>query len=169
MRALPTMSRLARQVACALAMSLAAGRASAVTCTLSTGGLPFPAYSVFNAAATTGNATITLTCSLQPTDSPPLTVNYVMSLSTGSSNSYVQRTLKIPTDQLGYNIYTSNTYSVVWGDGNGGSSSQSGSIKLTNGQPSRSENKTAYGRIPALQDVSVSNSYADNITVTVTY
>jgi len=150
-------------------MTLAAGGASAVTCNLSTAGLAFPTYSVFNASPTTGNATITLTCSLDAGDNPPLTVSYVISLSAGSSNSFVQRTLKIPTDQLGYNIYTSNTYSVVWGDGNGGSSTQSGSIKLTSGQPSRSENKTAFGRIPALQDVSVSNSYIDNITVTVTY
>jgi spore coat protein U-like protein len=81
----------------------------------------------------------------------------------------VQRTLKIPTDQLGYNIYTSNTYSTVWGNGNGGSSSQSGSLMLTSGQPRRTENKTAFGRIPPLQDVSVSNNYVDNITVTVTY
>jgi len=152
-----------------LALLFAAGAASAVTCTVSTAGLPFPAYSVFNAVATTGNATIKLTCSLDASDNPPITVNYVMSLSTGSSNSYVNRTLTIPGDSLTYNIYTSNTYGVVWGNGNGGSSSQSGSLMLTNGNPSRTENKTAYGRIPALQDVSVSNNYHDSITVTVTY
>jgi spore coat protein U-like protein len=158
-----------RRALVSLLLAAAAGGASAVTCTLSTAGLAFPAYSVFNAAATNGNATISLTCSLDASDNPPLTVSYVMSLSTGSSNSYVQRTLKIPTDQLGYNIYTSNTYSTVWGNGNGGSSSQSGSLMLTSGQPRRTENKTAFGRIPPLQDVSVSNNYVDNITVTVTY
>jgi spore coat protein U-like protein len=145
-----------------------AAAAQAVTCGVTTGGLPFGAYDVYAASAVTGNATINVTCNYQPGDTGTINVNFTISLSTGSSNSYVQRTMKVATNSLGYNIYTTNTYSVVWGDGTGGSSTQSGQIKLTNGHPTDTDVFTAYGRIPALQDVGVGN-YTDNVTITVTY
>lgn len=152
----------------AVAALIMAATAHAVTCGVSTGGLPFSGYSVYSATADTGNATISVTCNYQASDHGTVKVNYTVSLSTGSSNSYVQRTMKIATDQLGYNLYTTNTYSVVWGNGTGGSSTQTGSMSLTKANPSKTNTLTAYGRIPALQDVSVGN-YSDNITVTVTY
>jgi spore coat protein U domain-containing protein, fimbrial subunit CupE1/2/3/6 len=153
----------------AILISFMAAAAQAVTCGVSTGGLPFGAYDVYSATAVTGNATITVACSYQPGDTGAITVNYTIGLSTGSSNSFVNRTMKIASDSLKYNIYTTNTYGVVWGDGTGGSSTQGGSFKLTNGHPTDSANWTAYGRIPALQDVSVSPSYTDNVTISVAY
>ena len=150
-------------------MLFTAAAAQAVTCGVTTGGLPFTAYDVYSATAVTGNATITVACSLQPSDPSSTEVDYTISLSTGSSNSFVNRTMTIPGDSLKYNIYTANTYGVVWGDGTGGSSTQGGSFKLTNGHPTGSANWTAYGRIPALQDVSVSANYRDNVTISVAY
>jgi spore coat protein U-like protein len=151
-----------------LALFMAAA-AQAVTCGVTTGGLPFGGYDVYSASAVTGNATITVGCSYSAGDTGAIEVNFTISLSTGSSNSFVNRKMTITGDSLQYNIYTTNTYGVVWGDGTGGSQTQSGSVKLTNGHPTASATFTAYGRIPAQQDVSVSTNYRDNVTISVAY
>ena len=145
-----------------------AAAAQAVTCGVTTGGLPFTAYDVYSPTAVTGNATIAVGCSFQPSDTGSIDVNYTISLSTGSSNSFVNRTMMLAGDSLQYNIYTTNTYGVVWGDGTGGSQTQGGNFKLTNGHPTGTATWTAYGRIPALQDASVGN-HTDNVTITVAY
>jgi spore coat protein U-like protein len=144
--------------------------AAAVTCTISTPGLAFGSYDVFAAGATNGNATLSITCSLDPSDQgAQKLVPYVVSLSTGSSGSFVQRTMKSGSNALAYNIYTSNAYSVVWGDGTGSTGTQSGSHVLNSGHPTLTGTFTGYGRIPALQDVAVASNYADNVTVTVSW
>jgi len=147
-----TPGRIARTVFAALALFMSAA-AQAVICGVTTGGLPFPAYDVYSGTAVTNNATITVACNYQTSDTGAITVNYTMT---------------IPGDSLKYNIYTTNTYGVVWGDGTGGSSTQGGNFKLTNGHPTGSTPWTAYGKIPALQDVSVGN-YSDSITISVSY
>jgi spore coat protein U-like protein len=58
---------------------------------------------------------------------------------------------------------------VVWGNGTGSTSTVSGTERLTNATPSRTNTHTVYGQIPPLQDVAVASNYLDNITVTVTY
>ena len=152
------------------ALSAAALDAAAVTCTISTPGLAFGSYDVFAAAATNGNGTLTLTCSLDPSDQGAQKIApYVFSLSTGSSGSFVQRTMKSGSNALGYNLYTSNTYSVVWGDGTGSTSTMSGTALLNGGHPTVTKEFTVYGRIPALQDAAVASDYRDNVTATVTY
>jgi spore coat protein U-like protein len=144
--------------------------AAAVTCTISTPGLAFGSYDVFAAGATNGNATLSVTCSLDPLDQgAQKLVPYVISLSTGSSGSFVQRTMKSGSNALAYNIYTSNTYSVVWGDGTGSTATQSGSHVLNSGHPTLTSSFTGYGRIPALQDVAVASDYADNVTATISW
>ena len=123
---------------------------------------------MYSATADTGNATISVTCNYQASDHGTVKVNYTVSLSTGSSNSYVQRTMKIATDQLGYNLYTTNTYSVVWGNGTGGSSTVTGSMSLTKANPSKTNTLTVLRANPGAAGCGVGN-YSDNITVTVTY
>jgi spore coat protein U-like protein len=152
-----------------LGLLFAPAELHAATCSVSTPGLAFGAYSVYAAAATNGTGTLTVTCSKVAGDPNSITVSYVISLSTGSSSSYVQRTMKSGANSLGYNLYTTNTHSVVWGDGTGSTQTVSNSIRLTNGSPTNSKNNTVFGQIPPLQDVAVSSSYLDNVTVTVTY
>jgi spore coat protein U-like protein len=146
--------------------------ASAVTCSVSTTSVAFGAYDVYSSSATNANGTLTVTCTFQTgIDGGGKTVSYTVSMSTGSSNSFVQRTMKSGSDALGYNLYTDNTYSVVWGDGTGGSSTVSGSLHVGPGagNGTKSQQSTVYGRVPALQDVSVSPSYTDNVTISVAY
>jgi spore coat protein U-like protein len=138
------------------------------SCNVSTPGLSFGSYDVYAAGATNGNATLTVSCDLNP---PPgnADINYTISLSTGSSNSFVQRQMKSGANTFGYNLYTTNAYSVIWGDGVGSTATVSGSMRLTSPSPSKTNTHTVYGRIPALQDVAVASDYQDNVTVTVTY
>jgi spore coat protein U domain-containing protein, fimbrial subunit CupE1/2/3/6 len=157
------------RVAIAVSMTAVAASAAAVTCTVSTPGVDFGSYDVFASSATNGNGTLTISCALDPSDNGEQRANYTLTMSTGSSNSFVQRTMKSGTDALGYNLYTSNSYSIVWGDGTGSTSSLTGSVVLNNGHPSQSNTATVYGRIPALQDVAVSSNYSDNVTVTVNW
>ena len=72
-------------------------------------------------------------------------------------------------DTLNYNLYTTNAYSVVWGDGTGSTVTVAGSMRLTSPNPTKTNTHTVYGRIPALQDAAVGSDYQDNVTVTVTY
>jgi spore coat protein U-like protein len=149
----------------------AAAQALAVTCTMSTPGVAFGGYDVFAGGVTNGSGTLTLTCSYDVGDTGVININYTISMSTGSSNSYVQRQMQSGSsgDALGYNLYTTNGYSVVWGDGSGSTAAITGTMKLTNGHPSDTNVRTVYGQIPALQDVSVATDYRDNVTITVTY
>ena len=77
--------------------------------------------------------------------------------------------MKSGGNPLGYNLYTTNLYSVVWGDGSGSNATVSGTMRLTSPNPSQMKTHTVYGRIPALQDAAVGSDYQDNVTVTVTY
>ena len=157
------------QFGLAIALCLAAASALAVSCSASTPGLAFGSYDVYAVGATNGTGTLTVSCSKVAGDPSNVTVNYTISLATGSSGNYVQRQMKSGANTLGYNLYTSNTFSVVWGNGTGSTATVAGNFHLTNGQPSQNNAHTVYGRVPPLQDAAVASNYLDNITVTVTY
>jgi spore coat protein U-like protein len=140
----------------------------AATCSVSTPGLAFGSYDVYSAAATNGTGTLRVSCTLGAADGNNITVPYTISLSAGSSGGYVQRQMQGGGDTLGYNLYTTTTHSVVWGDGSGSTQTIAGSMKLTNGNPSNTNTHTVFGQIAPLQDVAVAN-YQANVTVTVTY
>jgi spore coat protein U-like protein len=161
--------RRAGMAAVGLALGLLSTFAfGAFTCSVSTPGLSFGGYDVFAAAATNGTGTLSVTCSLIAPASDG-NVSYAISLSAGHSNSFVQRQMFTGANVLGYNLYTSNTYAVVWGDGTGSTTTITGTMKLNKiSNPSQTVKQTVYGRIPALQDVAV-GSYVDNVTVTVTF
>jgi spore coat protein U-like protein len=86
-------------------------------------------------------------------------------LSSGMSGTFTARTMSNGTGgTLRYNLYTIAADSVVWGDGTGGSQTQTLTI---NGLGSVTVNATVYGLVP-LQDPAP-GSYSDTITVTVNY
>jgi len=161
--------RNAVKAAVTLCLCLATTSAVATpSCSVSTPGLNFGSYDVYAAGVTNSSGTLTVTCDLNP---PPgnADINYTISLSTGSSNSFVQRQMKSGANTFGYNLYTTNAYSIVWGDGTGSTVTVAGSMRLTSPNPTKTNTHTVYGRIPALQDVAVASDYRDNVTVTVTY
>ena len=161
--------RRATRLGIAIGLGAAATHAAAVTCAASTPGIAFGSYDVYAAGVTNGNGTLTVTCNFDLLDIGLINVNYTTSLASGSSNSFVQRQMKSGANTFGYNLYTTNTYGVVWGDGTGSTATVSGTMRLNNGHPSQTNTHAVYGRIPALQDVAVASDYRDNVTATVTY
>jgi spore coat protein U-like protein len=86
-------------------------------------------------------------------------------LSTGSSGSYTARTLRNGTSMLAYNLYTDNTFSVVWGDGSGGSQP----VFTRAGPPGQGASGVPiHARLPPGQD-SAAGVHADTIMMTVIF
>jgi spore coat protein U-like protein len=160
--------RIARWLVAALAAiaALAPAPAAAGTCgqggtsamTLSATPVAFGTYNATVGSPTDASGTITLTCADGADDLPSLTV----SLSTGIAGTFAPRHMVMGGDNLIYNLYTSAAYATVWGDGTGGTATQS---HTTGGNTT---SFTVYGRVPAAQYVAP-GAYSDTITVTVTY
>lgn len=91
---------------------------------------------------------------------------YQIQLSTGISNSFVNRSMRLLGNNLLYNLYTNPSYSLVWGDGTGGTSVVSDSYTMSAGVIIK--NYPVYMRIPSSQLVNA-GMYYDNITVNVLY
>lgn len=86
---------------------------------------------------------------------------FVVSLSTGQSNSYASRVMTSGGNSLNYNLYTSSGRTIVWGNGTGGSNTRTVSRNTTT-------TLSIFGKIPAEQDVAV-GGYLDSITATVQF
>lgn len=127
--------------------------ARAVKCTLTTSGLSFGNYDVFNTTNTDITGTINVTC----TNKSP----YTLSLSSGSG-TFSSRSMTSGTHILAYNLFLDSTRLTIWGDGSAGTGTVSGT------GTGNSIASTVYGRIPARQNAAV-GSYSDVITVTVTF
>jgi spore coat protein U domain-containing protein, fimbrial subunit CupE1/2/3/6 len=133
-----------------------AARADAA-CTISSTSVLFGAYDVFGVSPTTSTGTITYQCNNADKD-------VLISVSVGSSGSYVARTLVKGAERLNYNLYLDAAFSTVWGDGTGGTDT----YFKHNPQNNRDVDVTVYGRILAQQDVSA-GAYADTIVITVNF
>ena len=133
--------------------------AFAQTCGVSATPLSFTPYNAFSGNASTGNATVTVSCS------GLLVVGavYEVRLEGGQSGNINSRAMLQASsgNQLNYHVYTQSGQ--VWGDGVQGSTINS--IFLL-GVLSRSRNHPITGTIPANQQVN-SGGYADAVTMTV--
>ena len=139
--------------------------ATVVNCTVSAGGIAFGIYNPLNGVADASTGTLRVNCSGSGTGSATVTLN--LTLSTGMSGTYATRKMFSGVNTLNYNIYWSTAYTQIMGDGTGGSFAGTASFVVPAGG-SNFATGTMYGLIPALQDV-VPGSYADTITVTVSY
>jgi spore coat protein U-like protein len=130
------------------------------TCLISASALTFPPY-VGGGGAVAGTSTVSLRCSNGAI--------YAVGLSAGSTagTTMAQRLLAGGTSTLQYNLYTSNAYTAVWGDGSNGSSVVAGystgfatPIALT-----------IYGQVPdsAANKLAPVGTYADTILVVLDY
>ncbi len=128
----------------------AAGRAAAA-CTISAASGPaFGTYDPLARAPLDAVGTIAYRCT------PPRPVVW---LSTGSSGTYAYRTLRSGAAELRYNLYVDASRTAVWGDGSGGTATDS----PTPGNVTRTV--AVYGRIAPLQDAAA-GVYSDTIVVT---
>ena len=146
-----------------------APRAQAVTtvnCTVSAGGIAFGIYNPLSGVSDASTGTLRVTCSGSGTGSATVTLN--VTLSTGMSGTYATRKMFSGVNTLNYNIYWSTAYTQIMGDGTGGSFAGTAGPFTVPAGGSNFATGTMYGLMPASQDV-VPGSYADMITVTVTY
>ncbi len=128
-------------------------------CTVTTTGASFGSYNTLSTTAldTTGQITISCTNFLQV-----VTVDIGRSSYSGTFNPR-QMQLATGSDLMNYNLYTNATRTNIWGDGTGGTSNVIRLVFRNN-----PVTLTAYGRIPASQDIST-GAYSDTLVVTITY
>lgn len=143
-----------------LALVLGAGSAYGAKCTVSTSGVSFGVYDVFSTGNNEATGYINVSC-----NAIGVLVSYNILLSTGGG-SFASRSMASGSHNFAYNLYTTSGYSIVWGDGTGGTGTVSDSFPK--GENSRDRDHAVYGRIPAGQNAYVGN-YSDTITVTINY
>lgn len=127
--------------------------------TVTASAVNFGNYSPTNPSNTTANGSISVNCTIGIDVLPSLDI----SMSTGASGTYTSREMN-GSSVLSYNLYTSGAFTNVWGDGTGGTSTQSYSSLLLLGGVTY----TVYGLLPASQFIAP-GAYTDTIVVTVTY
>lgn len=131
--------------------------AANASCSASTVGVNFGVYDSQSGVPDDSTGTVNISCSgegffLFPT----------VSLGAGSSGTYASRRMRNGANNLQYNLYTDSARSTVWGNGSGGSSTQTMLVLFGNGS------RTIYGRIPTGQSVNA-GTYSDTLVVTVEY
>ena len=145
-----TWAHLVRAVlACAL-LAVSASPASAVTCGVNSAGVAFGNYDTFISTPLDGVGTIAVNCDVSTT--------FTVALSAGTG-SFTQRQMTAGPSQLGYNLYTDATRTIVWGDGISGNT-----VSATG----TSVDLSIYGRVPDGQNVAA-GVYSDSIVITVSY
>lgn len=127
----------------------------------------FGTYNPISGSPLNSNGTVSETCT--NTAPPAQQVTLTIALSKGTAGSYSPRTMNDGAGHtLQYNLYVTAPPGAIWGDGTGGTSTQS--VRLTiPPRTSRNASQTIFGQMPALQTSAVPGSYSDSITVTVTY
>jgi spore coat protein U domain-containing protein, fimbrial subunit CupE1/2/3/6 len=132
-----------------LGVWLASGRVEATSsCTVSTTGVLFGTYNVFDSTSKDSTGSVTYRCTYSPSQ-------VRIDISTGSSNSYAQRTMRNGTQVLNYNLYRDAARSLVWGTHSPLIASCTTVV-------------TIYGRVPAQQDVGA-GTYSDTLVVTLDF
>jgi spore coat protein U-like protein len=129
-------------------------------CVLSAGTLAFGNYDPVGANATTplsGSGAFSVACTKNTA--------YTVTLGTGANAAAAVGTSRAMKDAgtgafLNYELYTNNTYGTVWNTTNpvGGTAVTTSVISLT-----------AYGRIPAGQNVPAATGYTDTVVSTVNF
>lgn len=136
----------------------------AASCMVAADDLNFGAYNPLSESAVTAASDIRVKC----TDTTDYNVS--LNVGTGAGASYSGRKMTGITDNtktLIYNLYTTNGYATVWGDGTGSTAMITGQGNgLVDGV--NPDAHTVYGRIEPSQNV-LPQDYKDTITVMVEY
>jgi spore coat protein U-like protein len=131
---------------------------AAVSCSISSPGVFFGVINPLSPVEVTSIGAINLNCTGGP-------VTYTITLSQGNG-SMVQRVMKSGLNSLNYNLYTSNSYSTVLGDGTAGSLAISGS-SITD--PTLAT-YAVYGKISNIGlSSTVAGAYNDSVSITIVY
>lgn len=137
---------------CGLLLVVGSIRSADANCLVSAQSVSFGAYNSLTSIATESTGLVEVSCSVQ--------TSYQIALSSGNG-VYTERQMTNNSNTLIYNLYTDPSYSYIWGDGSGLTSTVSGATATT-------QLHDIFGRIPAYQDVAT-GSYSDVIIVTVEF
>ena len=158
-------------------LALAAGTASALpnpvtatfqvsatvlkACTVSATALAFGNYTP-SAGAVTNSSSISVGC----TSGTPYTMTVGAGSTTGAT--ITQRLMTNGTQTLQYNLYTSNTYATILGDGTTGGSAK---VTGTGAGLGTLATTTVYGQLPdtVANQAVAPGAYTDTVTVSVAY
>lgn len=144
---------------------------AAESCTVSATGVAFGAYDPRTGAPLNALGSMTVVCQ---GNEIPVTIT----LTTGSSNTYANRTMRNGAEVMSYNLYLDAARTIVFGNGTGGSQSSTcitgratSGIGCTGSNPGglgRQFVRPIHGQIPGSQDVG-GGTYSDTIFYTVTF
>ena len=152
----------------ALLAAASAARALCVSplcsCTAATTALVFGAHNPLG-GATDSTGSVRVTCG----GVAGLLIPFRIDLGRGSAGGYAPRRLASGANTLAYNLYSDAGRTSVWGDGTGGSVAVEGSVLLDLLGWAPAQSHVVYGRIGTGQTGTVPGSYADTVSVTVTY
>jgi spore coat protein U-like protein len=137
--------------------SLATSATVTANCTITTNPLAFG--NVDSTSATNVDATggLSITC----TNGSAWAAS--AGFGSGSGASFANRKMTSGANLLNYNIYTSAARTTVWGDGTGSTATIGGT------GTGSAQAVTVYGRVAGGQTTIPIGSYADTVSVTVTY
>ena len=138
-----------------LVSTLWTARAEAAGCTISTSGVAFGAYDVFNSSPVDSTGNITYACNQNNAD-------IVITLGKGGAALFADRRMLNASEILLYNLYTNAARTIIWGDG----TESTQTFAHTNMNKDEVYNATVYGRVPATQDVAA-GSYSNTIVATI--
>jgi len=148
-----------------LTIAPAWAHAAVASCSVSAAPVAFGSYDPTSSTPLTPTGNVGVSCTL--ISGVSLLVAYTITLSTGSSGSYVTRKMTGTATLMNYNLYLNGSWTQVWGDGvSGGSVSKSDGYLLGLGGASNSY--TVYAKLPALQLVAA-GGYADSVVVSISY
>ena len=156
----PAPTWLAPLVAAALLLGAPQAHAASITsCTATATSVDFGTYTPLQATVLASTGTVTISCT-GVTGRNTVTID----LSQGASGLYTTRTLKAGAATLNYNLYQDAANTEIWGNGTGGSTEASATIR----RRTPIATLTVYGSVLARQDP-LPGTYADTITVSVNY
>lgn len=132
--------------------------AARASCTISVAtGVAFGPYNVFSSTPLDSTGQVSYQCTRGTTPAVSIT------LTRGSSATYLPRTLLDGAQVLDYNLYLDAARTTVWGDGSTGTQAYFGTYPGT-GRVAVS----LYGQVFAGQDAAV-GSYTDTVTVVINF
>ncbi|MFQ5465376.1 MAG: spore coat U domain-containing protein [Thermodesulfobacteriota bacterium] len=144
-----------------LVIAAACGSMAHAACTVSTTGVNFGAYDVFQVTHTDSTGTITVSCN-KKRKKRKAKIKILIGPS-ANSGVFNPRQLRhaITGEVLNYNLFTGPRMRRIWGDGTGGTRTRKKRVRKKKPWVA-----TVYGRLFAGQDVSV-GLYTDTLTVTI--
>jgi spore coat protein U-like protein len=152
-----------------VAASMLPGLALATAdCSVSVTGMAFGVYDPTLATPDDSTGSVTVTCNYLSGGASH--VSYTVSMSAGTSGSYLQRSMTAGAASLDYNLYLDPARTLVLGDGSAGTGVLSGAFSVGPGvgNGTRTATYTVYGRLPAQQPVD-QGTFGDALVLTLSF